>query len=139
MDKKISVWLNDNNANEAAVRRKSRMPLAAFVLVAPLLAALALLTSVTIAVAASNEETGDSTFKSTCAMCHGPDGSGNTPVGMSMRIPDLHSTQVQSQSDTQLAEAIGNGKNSMPPFKGSLSPAQIHDLVVHLRQLSEKK
>ena len=138
MDKKISVWLNDDSANKAAVRRKTRMPLAAFVLGAPFLAALALLTSVTIAVAAA-DETGDSTFKSTCAMCHGPDGSGNTPVGKSMKIPDLHSAQVQSRSDTQLAEVIGNGKNSMPPFKGSLSPDQIHDLVVHLRQLSEKK
>jgi len=25
-------------------------------------------------------------------------------------------------------------KNSMPPFKESLNPDQIHDLVIHLRQ-----
>ena len=56
-----------------------------------------------------------------------------------MKIPDLHSAEVQSQSDAQLAEVIGNGKNSMPPFKESLSPEQIHDLVTHVRQLSQKK
>ena len=72
-------------------------------------------------------------------MCHDQDGSGNTAVGKSMKIPDLHSAQVQKLSDAQLAEVISNGKNSMPPFKGSLNPDQIHDLVVHLRQLSEKK
>ena len=56
-----------------------------------------------------------------------------------MKIPDLHSAEVQKLSDAQLADVIGNGKNSMPPFKGSLNPDEIHDLVIHLRQLSEKK
>ena len=70
---------------------------------------------------------------------HAQDGSGNTAVGKSMKIPDLHSAEVQSQSDAQLAEVIGNGKNSMPPFKESLSSEQIHDLVTHVRQLSQKK
>jgi cytochrome c6 len=54
-------------------------------------------------------------------------------------IPDLHSAQVQSQSDTQLAAVISDGKNNMPPFKGSLSPEQIHNLVTHVRQLNQKK
>ena len=36
-----------------------------------------------------------------------------------MKIPDLHSAQVKSQSDTQLAAVISDGKNNMPPFKGS--------------------
>ena len=141
MHKEISVWLNDASANEAVVPRKTRMPLFAFVLISPVVVGLAMLMSATIATvdAASTDESGERTFKSTCAMCHGADGSGDTPVGKSMRIPDLHSAQVQNQSDAQLAEVISDGKNSMPPFKGSLSPDQIHDLVVHLRQPSEKK
>jgi len=69
----------------------------------------------------------------------GADGRGNTPVGKTMGIPDLHSGQVQSQSDSQLAAVISNGKNNMPPFNGSLSPEQIHNLVAHVRQLSQKK
>jgi cytochrome c6 len=92
-----------------------------------------------LAASASGNDPGQSTFEAHCAMCHGQDGSGNTAVGKSMKIPDFHSAQVKSQSDAQLAEVISNGKNSMPPFKGSLSPDQIHDLVVHLLQLSEKK
>ena len=141
MHKEISVWLNDDSANEAAVPQKTRMPVFAFVLISPVLVCLAMLMSATIATvdAASTDESGERTFKSTCAMCHGADGSGDTPVGKSMRIPDLHSAQVQSQSDAQLAEVISDGKNSMPPFKGSLNPEQVHDLVTHVRELAQKK
>ena len=139
--KKTFVWLNDGTANGAAISGKTRIPSFALVLIAPVLVALAMLTSASIATvdAASADEAGETTFKSSCAMCHGADGSGNTPVGKSMQIPDLHSAQVQSQSDAQLAEVISDGKNSMPPFKGSLSPEQIHDLVTHVRELSQKK
>jgi mono/diheme cytochrome c family protein len=139
--KKTFVWLNDAKANGVTIPRKSRMPLLAFVLIAPVLAGLAMLTSASIATvdAASADEAEETTFKSSCAMCHGADGSGNTPVGKSMRIPDLHSTEVQNQSDAQLGEVISNGKNSMPPFKGTLSPEQIHDLVTHVRELARKK
>jgi hypothetical protein len=56
-----------------------------------------------------------------------------------MKIPDLHSAEVQKLSDAQLAEVISNGKNSMPPFKGSLNPDQIHDLVIHMRQWGQNK
>ena len=139
--KETFVWLNDGEANGVVIPGKTRMPLFALVLIAPVLVALAMLTSTTIATvdAASADGVEETTFKSSCAMCHGADGSGDTAVGKSMKIPDLHSAQVQSQSDTQLAEAISNGKNNMPPFKGSLSPEQINGLVAHVRQLSEKK
>ena len=139
--KETFVWLNDSAANGVVIPGKTRMPLFALVLIAPVLVALAMLTSTTIATvdAASADGVEETTFKSSCAMCHGADGSGDTAVGKSMKIPDLHSAQVQSQSDAQLAEAISNGKNSMPPFKGSLSPEQIHGLVTHVRELSAKK
>ena len=139
--KETFVWLNDSAANGAVIPGKTQMPLFALALIAPVLVALAMLTSTTIATvdAASADEVEETTFKSSCAMCHGADGSGNTPVGKSMRIPDLHSTEVQNQSDAQLGEVISNGKNSMPPFKGTLSPEQIHDLVTHVRELARKK
>ena len=139
--KNTLVWLNDPAANGVIIPEKTPMSLFALVLMSPLLVALAMLMSVTISTVdeASADEVEETTFKSSCAMCHGADGSGNTPVGKSMRIPDLHSAEVQSQSDAQLAEVISNGKNSMPPFKGSLSPKQIHDLVAHMRQLAQKK
>jgi mono/diheme cytochrome c family protein len=140
LERKIGVELNSSDANTyGETLPKKRNVLVTSVLTVTLVCLL--LGSATVAVAASapGNDPGDSTFKSSCAMCHGQDGSGNTAVGKSMKIPDLHSAEVQKLSDEELAEVIGNGKNNMPPFKGSLNPDQIHDLVIHLRQLSEKK
>ena len=90
------------------------------------------------AVGASANDVGENTFKTTCATCHGDDGSGNTPVGTSLKIPDLHSAEVQGNSDEQLSQVITNGKNAIPPFKASLTDDQIHALVMYVRQLKKK-
>ena len=78
------------------------------------------------------------TFRTKCAMCHGPDGSGSA-VGKSMNVPDLRSPEVQKVPDAQLAQIISDGKGGMPSFKSSLSEDQIHALVAHIRSLHAKK
>lgn len=78
------------------------------------------------------------TFKAKCAMCHGGDGAGSTPVGKSMKIRDLGSQEVQGQTDGQLTEILTNGKNKMPSYKGKLTDDQIKGLVSYVRQLAKK-
>jgi cytochrome c6 len=78
------------------------------------------------------------TFRTKCAVCHGPDGGGSE-VGKSMNVPDLRSEAVQKRPDAELAQIISDGKGGMPPFKSSLSEAQIHDLVSYVRSLRPKK
>ena len=78
------------------------------------------------------------TFRTKCAMCHGPDGSGSA-VGKSMNVPDLRSPVVQKLPDAQLAQIISDGKGGMPSFKSSLSDDQIHSLVAYVRSLHQKK
>src|ERR1700732_2367725 len=78
------------------------------------------------------------TFRTKCAMCHGPDGSGSE-VGKSMHVPDLRSPEVQKRPDAELAQIISDGKGGMPPFKSSLSEDQVHSLVSHIRSLRGKK
>jgi cytochrome c6 len=78
------------------------------------------------------------TYRTKCAMCHGPDGSGSA-VGKSMKVPDLRSPEVQKLSDAQLAQAISDGKGGMPPFKSSLTEDQIHSMVSYVRSLHQKK
>ena len=87
---------------------------------------------------AAEPEAAERTFQAHCAGCHGQDGSGNTDVGKSLKIPDLHSAEVQGNSDEQLSQVITNGKNAMPPFKASLTDDQIHALVMYVRQLKKK-
>jgi cytochrome c6 len=82
--------------------------------------------------------TSSATFRTKCAMCHGQDGAGSE-VGKSMNVPDLRSSVVQKLPDAQLAQIISDGKGGMPPFKSSLSEAQIHDLVGHVRSLRQRK
>lgn len=78
------------------------------------------------------------TFRTKCAMCHGPDGSGSA-VGKSMNVPDLRSPVVQKLPDAQLAQIISDGKGGMPSFKSSLSEDQVHSLVAYVRSLRPKK
>ena len=78
------------------------------------------------------------TFRTKCAMCHGPDGSGSA-VGKSMNVPDLRSPEVQKVPDAQLAQIISDGKGGMPSFKSSLSEDQVHSLVAYVRSLRGKK
>ena len=79
-----------------------------------------------------------STFKTKCAMCHGPDGGGSQ-VGKTLNVPDLRSPAVQKLSDTELAQIISDGKGGMPSFKDSLNEDQIHGLVTYIRSFAQKK
>jgi cytochrome c6 len=78
------------------------------------------------------------TFRTKCAMCHGPDGGGSE-VGKSMHVPDLRSPAVQKLPDAQLAQIISDGRGGMPPFKNSLGEDQVHSLVAYVRSLRGKK
>jgi cytochrome c oxidase cbb3-type subunit 3 len=78
------------------------------------------------------------TFRTKCAMCHGPDGAGSA-VGKSMNVPDLRSSVVQNKADAELAQIISNGQGGMPAFKSSLSDDQIHALLAYVRSLHQKK
>jgi mono/diheme cytochrome c family protein len=78
------------------------------------------------------------TYRTKCATCHGPDGSGSA-VGKTMNVPDLRSPEVQKTSDAQLAQIISEGKGGMPPFKSSLNEDQIHSMVSYVRSLHQKK
>lgn len=73
-------------------------------------------------------------FNSRCALCHGADGHGSD-MGKTLKVKDLTSKEVQSQSDEELAHVIAEGKNNMPPFKGSLKKEEISDVIKYLRTL----
>ena len=78
-------------------------------------------------------DAGGDTFKAKCAMCHGPNGAGDTVIGKNMKLRDLSSADVQKQSDAQLAAIISSGKNKMPGFGKTLSADQIKELVGFIR------
>jgi len=87
---------------------------------------------------ASAQETGETLFKAKCAMCHGADGAGQTAMGKALKIPDLHSEDVQKRSDAELTEIISKGKNKMPAYDTKLNKEQITKLVACIRDLAKK-
>jgi mono/diheme cytochrome c family protein len=87
---------------------------------------------------ARGQGTGESLFKAKCAMCHGPDGAGKTSMGQALKIPDLHSPEIQKLSDTELTQIVTKGKNKMPAYEEKLSKEQIAQLVGFIRDLAKK-
>ena len=87
---------------------------------------------------AKAQETGESLFKAKCAMCHGPDATGKTKMGEMLRVPDLHSADVQKKTDAELTELIGKGKGKMPAYSDKLSKDQISKLVAYVREVGKK-
>jgi cytochrome c oxidase cbb3-type subunit 3 len=87
--------------------------------------------------AAARGQDGAATFKTRCAACHGPDGSGNTPEGRMVKAQDLRVPAIQSKTNAELATLIANGKGKMPAFKSSLSEDQIKSVVAYIRNLKK--
>ena len=87
--------------------------------------------------AKGNTKAGASLFDGKCAMCHGKDGSGDSPMGKSMKVPDLRSKVVQKQTDTQIYDVIAKGKKMMPQYGSQLSKEQINNLVAYIRTLKK--
>ncbi len=108
--------------------------LAITALAIPLLAIMVLFANQSRAVGTGLTEDGD-IFKAKCAACHAADGSGNTPAGKKLNIRDLRSAEVQSQSDSALANIISKGKGKMPPYGNSLGNEKIRQLVAFIRTL----
>ena len=81
-----------------------------------------------------NASAGGSTFNSSCAACHGLDGSGGD------KAPNIATNaRIQHLSDQELSGIISNGipGTGMPAFR-SLSQREIQGLVGYLRTLQGK-
>lgn len=80
---------------------------------------------------------GAALYKSKCAMCHGPDGAGQTTMGKNLKLRDLRSADVQKQTDAELVKWIADGKGKMPAYKGKMSADEINALVAFIRTLKK--
>lgn len=76
---------------------------------------------------------GAAIYKTKCAPCHGADGSGQTPVGKSMKVRDLRSAEVQKLSDPEITRVLMDGKGKMPASK--LAAADIKAVIGFIRTM----
>ena len=93
------------------------------------------LLSACLAVPAIAQQTGEATYKAKCAMCHGADGLGNTPVGKNMKVRSLESPEDIKATDADLVRQTKDGVGKMQGYAGKLTDAQIQDVVAQIRTL----
>jgi mono/diheme cytochrome c family protein len=85
----------------------------------------------------SAQDSGAATFKSKCVLCHGADGTGNTPLGKQLQAANLRSKDVQKKTNAELHAIIHDGKTNMPPFGDQLSDAEIDGVIKYVRTLAK--
>ena len=85
----------------------------------------------------ASAEAGVDTYKAKCQVCHGAGGIPSEGMAKSMGLKPLGGPDVQAMSDADLTAAISNGKGKMKAFKGTLTDAQIKDLVTYIRVLKK--
>jgi len=74
-------------------------------------------------------------YKEKCAKCHLEDGKGLKTLSP----PDFTDAKWQaSRTDAQFRASINNGKETMPGFKGAITPADVNALVKMVRGFAPK-
>lgn len=85
----------------------------------------------------SKSEGGAAIFKSKCALCHGADGTSNTPLGKQLQAANLHSKDVQNLSDAELQKIVHDGRGNMPAFADQLSDQEIAQVIKYVRHIAK--
>ena len=105
-------------------------------LLVPCLAAILSLPLIAIP-AIAQDDPGAQIFKLRCVMCHGADGSGNTPAGKVYKAASLTDPMITGKSNDELHAVVKNGKNKMPSFKAQLTDEQIDAVIAYVRKLPQ--
>lgn len=95
------------------------------------------LLSISLAVPAIAQQSGEATYKAKCAMCHGVDGTGNTPMGKNMKLRSFKSPEDVKATDAELFKQTKDGVGKMQGYAGKLTDAQINDVVTYIRTLQK--
>lgn len=72
-------------------------------------------------------------YRSTCAACHGLDGTAKSPAGV--RLPGrilADRAWLSKQTKEELIHTIQEGKRAMPAFKEKLSTGESHRLLTEI-------
>src|ERR1700722_5185181 len=89
-----------------------------------------------LSLSAHAQNASEALYKSKCAACHGPDGSGSA-TGKTMGAHDFSSADIQKMSDAEFTADITEGKNKMPAYGKSLKAEEIKGLVAYVRTLKK--
>jgi len=90
--------------------------------------------AVCLASAVGFAQSGDATYKSKCAMCHGATGTPSAGMAKMMGIKPVSDPTIQALTIDQMSAAVKNGKGKMKPVAG-LTDAQIKEVAAYYKGL----
>jgi mono/diheme cytochrome c family protein len=86
--------------------------------------------------------TGPTIYTHLCRKCHGATGRGDGPQAQWKYLPpaNFHAPASRAKSDEQLLAIIGNGVTLTPMhgYRGTLTEAQMREVIAHIRTLTER-
>lgn len=77
---------------------------------------------------------GEATYKTKCAMCHGPAGTPSAGMAKAMGIKPVSDPNIKKLSAADIAAVVKAGKGKMKPVAG-LTDAQIKDVSAFFKSL----
>jgi mono/diheme cytochrome c family protein len=95
---------------------------------------LVLTAAVSLAGSMAFADSGEATYKSKCASCHGSAGTPSPGMAKMMGIKPVSDPSVKAMTAPEMEAIVKNGKGKMKPIAG-LSDAQIKDVVTYYRSL----
>ncbi len=81
-------------------------------------------------------------YKQNCAICHGETGKGDGLAGKSLQPPPRNFSKgifKYTKNDAELLKFIQTGKSPMPSWEGTLTEAQIQDVIAFIHSLKQKR
>lgn len=90
-----------------------------------------------LAVPAFAQDSGAETYKARCAMCHGEDGTANTPAGKLFKAASFSEPAIVKIPDADRATIVKKGKDKMPAFGGKLTDDQIKSVLTYIHTLKK--
>ncbi len=95
---------------------------------------LVLAVIVSMASAVGFAQSGDATYKSKCASCHGATGTPSAGMAKLMGIKPASDPEMQKLTIEQISAAIKSGKGKMKPVSG-LTDEQIKEVATFFKGL----
>ncbi len=90
--------------------------------------------TVLLACGMSFADDGAATYKSKCAMCHGPAGTPNPAMAKAMGIKPVSDPEMKALTVDQVIATVKNGKGKMKPIAGLTDP-QVKDVANYFKSL----
>jgi mono/diheme cytochrome c family protein len=123
---------------KAFYRLRYRLTIASYAMLCLYFASTTLSAQTMATAAQSKAAAGEAVYRTRCVLCHGSDGHSQTPLGKQLAALDLHSPEVQKNTDAEMKNIILHGQKNMPPFDGQITGAEIDQVISRVREFGKK-